>query len=311
MAFAPDGRLFVAERAGAVRAISPGGAGASDVGRLTEVATDRGGLLAMTLAPDFERSGVLYFVYAAAGGGAATIRLLRAVERGGSLAQAAVLLDEPAPGPQSAAARFGPDGMLYLAVGDAGEPRLAQDLSSPLGKILRLTPDGTSPRDNPGASPIFSIGHRLPSGLAWQPETAALWEVEQNGGADEINRIVASGNYGWPLMRARERHPRGLAPELTFPEGTLAGASFFSAPSADAPFHGDLFVASHGGQDVLRVRFVNGRPMGSAERLLDGRFGRIGQVVQSPAGELYFSTSNRDTWGAGQDVVVRLSVAQP
>jgi aldose sugar dehydrogenase len=311
MAFAPDGRLFITERAGAIRAIAPGAGGMSDIGRLADVSTERGGLLAVTLAPDFERSGAMYFVYAAADGGAATIRLLRAVERGGSLAQAAVLLEEPAPGIQSAAARFGPDGMLYFAVGDAGEPRFAQDLSSPLGKILRLTPDGTSPRDNPGASPIFSVGHRMPSGLAWQPETAALWEVEQNGGADEINRIVANGNYGWPLMRARDRHPRGLAPELTFPEGTLAGASFFSAASADAPLHGDLFVASHGGQDVLRVRFVNGRPIGSAERLLDGRFGRIGQVVQRPAGELYFSTSNRDTWGAGQDLVVRLSIAQP
>jgi glucose/arabinose dehydrogenase len=151
----------------------------------------------------------------------------------------------------------------------------------------------------------------MPSGIAWQPERAALWEVERNGGADEINRIVANGNYGWPLMRARDRHPRGVAAELTFPEGTLAGASFFSATSTDAPFHGDLFVASHGGQDVLRVEFVNGRPAGSAERLLQGRFGRIGQVVQSPTGELYFSTANRDTWGAGQDLAVRLSVVQP
>ncbi|HEX2445113.1 MAG TPA: PQQ-dependent sugar dehydrogenase [Vicinamibacterales bacterium] len=311
MAFAPDGRLFIAERAGLIRAIAPRTGRMSDVGRLAGVSAERGGLLAMTLAPDFQRSGALYVVYTAAEGGAATIRLLRAVERGGTLAQAAVLLDEPAPGMQSAAARFGPDGMLYLAVGDAGEPRLAQELSSPLGKILRLTPDGTAPRDNPGASPIFSVGHRMPSGIAWQPERAALWEVERNGGADEINRIVANGNYGWPLMRARDRHPRGVAAELTFPEGTLAGASFFSATSTDAPFHGDLFVASHGGQDVLRVEFVNGRPAGSAERLLQGRFGRIGQVVQSPTGELYFSTANRDTWGAGQDLAVRLSVVQP
>src|SRR5262249_24919318 len=104
--------------------------------------------------------------------------------------------------------KFGPDGRLYATTGDATQRSMAQDLSSLSGKILRLNRDGTVPSDNPfgSTSPVFSYGHRNPQGLAFDPSTGTLFSTEHGpttefglGNYDEVNVIVAGGNYGWPL----------------------------------------------------------------------------------------------------------------
>ena len=215
------------------------------------------------------------------------MRLIRVTELNGALGQAAMLFEEPvARVDAAAAARFGPDQMLFLALGDGGDPRRARDASSPLAKILRLTADGTTPRDNPGSSPVFATGHRAPRALAWHPDTNGLWDIERWGAHD----VLAGTDYRW------------LFPDLTL----LAGAAFFRGGPDRALPHGDLFVASPGAQDLFRVRFADGRPASRGERLLHGRFGRISAVAQSADGALYFTTANRDLWGAGQDLLVRL-----
>jgi glucose/arabinose dehydrogenase len=312
MAFAPDGRGFVAERAGLVRVLDGGRLLEPAAVRLRDVSTrGGGGLLAIALHPEYSRNHFIYLVYTAEQADATVLfRLLRLRESGGALAEVAVLAEEPGPQVDAAAvARFGPDGKLYLAYGDGGDPRRAQDLSSALGKVLRLDDDGSTPDDNMRLSPVLSMGHREPRGLAWHPETGALWEAERGVDGDEINVIVAGGNYGWPFARGREAYPGTIPSEVTLPAGTgVSGACVYDHRLMPS-LRGDLLIAARNGQDLLRVRLAGGRRASGAERLLDGRFGRIGQVAQGPDGALYLSTANRDVWGEHQDLVVRLAPA--
>jgi glucose/arabinose dehydrogenase len=287
LAFAPDGRLFLLERRGFVRTIDSDRHTIADAGRLRAA----GEALAIAIDPDFVRSKRLYVAYTARSEGAVTMRLIRMTEVNGTLGQGAILLEEPVQrADAAAAARFGPDRMLFLALGDGGDPRHARDASSPLAKILRLTSDGATPRDNPGASPVFSSGHRAPRALAWHPDTQDFWEIERWGAHD----VLAGTDYGW------------LFPDQML----LAGGLFFRGGADRAVPHGDLFVASPGAQDLLRVRFADGRPVSRGERLLHGRFGRIGAVAQGPDAALYFTTANEELWGAGQDLLVRLEPAR-
>jgi len=284
LAFAPDRRLFVVERRGLVRTVDIERGTIADAGRLRDAAE----LLTLAIDPQFSRTRRLYAAYTAESAGRLTMRLIRVTELNGALGQAVVLFEESvARVDAAAAARFGPDQMLFLGLGDGGDPRHARDASSPLAKILRLTADGTTPRDNPASSPVFSTGHRTPRALAWHPDTNGLWEIERWGAHD----VLAGTDYGW------------LFPDLT----QLAGGAFFRGGPDRAVPHGDLFVASPGAQDLFRVRFADGRPASRGERLLHGRFGRIGAVAQGADGALYFTTANRDLWGAGQDLLVQLN----
>jgi glucose/arabinose dehydrogenase len=287
MAFAPDGRLFLLERRGLLRTIDPGRGTVADTGRLRDASE----ALALTIDPEFVRSRRVFVAYTARSEDIITMRLMRMTELNGSLGQAALLLEEPvARADAAAAARFGPDRMLFLGLGDGGDPRLARDLSSPLAKILRLTPEGATPRDNPGTSPVFATGHRAPRALTWHPDTNGFWEIERWGAHD----VLAGTDYAW------------LFPDVTL----LAGGLFFHGGADRAVPHGDLFVASPGAQDLFRVRFADGHPASRGERLLHGRFGRIGAVAQAPDATLYFTTANQELWGAGQDLLVRLEPAR-
>jgi glucose/arabinose dehydrogenase len=133
---------------------------------------------------------------------------------------------------------FGPDGTLYATTGDAWDRARAQELDSLNGKILRLNADGTIPADNPfSGSPVYSYGHRNPQGLAWQPGTGVLYSTEHGPSGemgacchDEVNRIVAGGNYGWPLIVGAESGADLIDPLAQSGQGTWApgGAAFFS-----------------------------------------------------------------------------------
>lgn len=310
LAVAADGRVFVAERAGRVWIGDRGALRDPEAVRVADVAVDTGaGLAAIALDPSFETTQVVFLVYTARREDGASFRILRLREAGGTLAQAALVAELTAPPTRaSAAARFGPDDRLYVALGAGPDPRDAQDPTSPFGKILRLNADGTTPTDNPGASPVFSLGHRDLRGLAWHPRTRLLWAVEQDDPADEVNAILPGGNYGWPLVRGNEPYPNVIAPAFSLRTGTgVSGASFVRGSALD-PLAGDLLVAAAGAQDLLRVRVgTGGRRIVAVEPLLGGKFGRIGAVASGPDGVVYFSTANRDIWGEGRDLLVRLT----
>jgi glucose/arabinose dehydrogenase len=304
MTFAPDGRLFVTERPGRVRILNLASS-TSELALTLDGVYRQGeaGLLGLALDPDFAQNGLVYLYYTALlANGSGVNRVVRYREVGGRLAEPAVLLDN-IPGAvihDGGRLRFGPDGRLYITTGDANAQSLAQDLASLAGKVLRINRDGTTPRENPFSSPIYSYGHRNPQGLDWQPSTGDLWATEHGQtGTDEINVIQSGVNYGWPRIEGAATMP-GMELPIAFYNPAIApsGASFYRGQRFPS-FANNLFVASLRGNHLLRLRLdPASRRIVSEERLLDGRFGRLRDVVAGPDGYLYLATNNRDGRGS-------------
>jgi len=316
MAFSPDGRLFVTERPGRVRIIDTATRGSELALTLDDAFTQgEAGLLGLALDPEFAQSRLVYLYYSARLPGAGAVnRVVRYREAGSRLAERVVLLDNiPAANIHDGGRiRFGPDGLLYITAGDAANASRSQDLGSTAGKILRINRDGTTPRDNPFGSPLYSYGHRNPQGIDWHPTTGDLWASEHgNNGNDEINAIDAGVNYGWPQIEGSASLP-GMRVPVTFYNPAIApsGASFYRGDRFPR-FSGNLFVGALRGTHLLRLVLDSGPPrrIVAQERLLDGAFGRIRDVVTGPDGYLYLCTNNRDGRGspvATDDRIVRL-----
>jgi hypothetical protein len=193
--------------------------------------------------------------------------------------------------------------MLYAGVGEAGRTGNAQNLNSLGGKILRMRPDGTVPPGNPfGNSLVFSYGHRNVQGLAWDAQ-GRLWATEFGQNAwDEINLIVAGGNYGWPTVEGRAGDARFRDPLVVW---TPAEAS----PSGAAIVNNTLFVGALRGTRLWLVPLTGDGGVGVPTIELQGTFGRLRTVVVGPDGYLWLTTSNRDSLGSprpGDDRVIRV-----
>jgi glucose/arabinose dehydrogenase len=316
MAFASDGLLWVTERPGRVRIFNLTTRGSELALSLDDVFTQgEAGLLGLALDPQFAQNRLVYLYYTArlASGGAVN-RVVRYREAGSRLAERVVLLDSipAATIHDGGRLRFGPDGFLYITAGDSAVTNRAQDLSSTAGKILRLATDGTTPRDNPYASPIYSYGHRNPQGIDWHPVTGDLWASEHgNTGNDEVNVIDRGANYGWPQIEAAATLP-GMRPPIAFYSPAIApsGASFYRGQRFPR-FASNLFVGTLRGTHLLRlvVDSTVERRVTAQERLLDGAFGRLRDVVSGPDGLIYIATNNRDGRGspaATDDRIIRL-----
>ncbi len=294
LAFAPDGRLFVTERPGRIRVVKDGRLAPDPIALLPAEATGEGGLMGLALDPAFSGNGHLYACYTAEKRGRLLNRVVRLTLRGGKAADERVLLDDM-PAAQihdGCRVKFGPDGKLYITMGDAAEPRLAQRRDSLAGKILRLNADGTVPADNPfPGSPIYSLGHRNPQGLAWD-RAGRLFAAEHGPtGHDEVNHIRPGRNYGWPEVQGRGGDARYAEPVIESGNDTWA-------PSGIA-FHGDdLFVAGLGGRRLLRVTFTPDLSAARLSTVLDHAWGRLRDVVAGPDGALYVTTNNRDGRGS-------------
>jgi glucose/arabinose dehydrogenase len=313
LTFAPDGRLFVTERPGRVRIATVGG-GSELALTLDGVFTQgEAGLLGLALDPAFSQNRLVYLYYSAAVSGGAVNRIVRYREVNSRLAERVVLLDNipAATIHDGGRLRFGPDGLLYATAGDAAIPNFSQDVASLGGKILRLNRDGTSPPDNRFSSLVYTYGHRNPQGLDWHPTSGDLWAVEHGAtGNDEVNAIRAGLNFGWPTIEGADAIP-GMEPPVTFYNPAIApsGASFYRGQRIPQ-FAGNLFVATLRGTHLLRLTVdTAARRVTAQERLLDGTYGRIRDVISGPDGNLYFCTNNRDGRGspaADDDRVLRL-----
>ena len=317
--FAPDGRIFLTERPGRIRVISQGALLDESWTSIAVRHEGEGGLMGLTLDPDFTSNGYVYVSYTYEEEGKIGNRIVRYVERGGKGVLDRVLLDA-IPGASfhdGSRLKIGPDNKLYITSGDALQSRMAQDLGSLSGKILRINLDGSVPDDNPFPdSPIYSYGHRNPQGLSWHPDTGVLYITEHGptgeGGVfdnDEVNVITPGGNYGWPVVVGVADNEDYVDPILLYnPALAPAGAAFYNR-SLFPDWQGNLFFANLRGSHLHRVVFDDAGRVVRLERLFDGVYGRLRAVVVGPDGALYLTTSNRDGRGRGQaddDKILRL-----
>jgi glucose/arabinose dehydrogenase len=273
-AVAPDGRIFISERAGDIRVFRDGRLQPAAVAIADVVTTDRRGLLAVALDPDFEKTGYLFAVYTAPSG----FRVVRYRASGDTLGEAASVVDgiEATLAAPAATLRFGPDRKLYLGLDDAGDVSRPGDLGSFNGKVLRLNPDGTTPPDQAGGTPVYALNVNEPRGMDW--DGATLWIAESlrlQGVADASasRRASAMVNY---------RLPAGIDPEgmMIYRGALIPGLT------------GDLLVASADSGAILRLRFDpnNRRRIVSSEYLLNGSVGPILAIGSGPSGVVYFCT---------------------
>jgi glucose/arabinose dehydrogenase len=272
-AFSPDGRLFIAERAGRIRIVENGQEPRAPALALEDLAAG-GSLLALALDPDFSRTRQVFTLSTTTSSRGLVFRLTRYRELRGVLAQRAVLLESPAAVP-SGALRFGPDGMLYVALGGAAQ----ESPASYGGKILRLQPDGRAPRDRRAGLPIFSSGHLSPRGMAWRPAMELLWLAD--GTPDGVE---------WIMGISAGEHAVGRATWGLPPTETTSGMSFYDSERIPE-LRGDLLIASPVGERLMRIKFGED-PLRAefSEPLLDHLVGPIRVVLPGPDGAIYFCT---------------------
>lgn len=328
LAFLPNGDMLVSERRGTLRVIRGGVLDPEPLPGMPEVAeASSGGLMDIALHPDFASNGWVYFTYAKPGEpppGAdyhATTALGRARFDGTTLSDVEdVLVPEAwstAPGGHGARILFAPDGTLFMTQPHRREIEEAQDTTNHLGTILRIDDEGGVPADNPfvgreGFLPeIYSYGHRVSEGLAFHPDTGALWATEHGPlGGDELNLIVPGGNYGWPLVtygrdydgtKVSDRPWREdlLSPELVWVPSIATSGLMFYTGDRFPQWRGNVFVGAlmharmPGTGHIERIVFnENGEQR--REWLLGELQQRIRDVKQGPDGLLYVLTEEED-----------------
>jgi glucose/arabinose dehydrogenase len=316
LAFLPDGRMLVTERPGRMRIVTPDGKLSAPLGGLPKVfAVGQGGLHDVVLDRGFADNKTIYFCFAEPSEGGGRTALARAKLDDGKLDDVAVIYHQK--GPVSGGNHFGcriaqsADNNLFLTQGEHFTDRdEAQKLTSDLGKIVRIAPDGSVPKDNPfvgrnDALPeIWSYGHRNAQGAAIHPQTGKLWEHEHGAkGGDEINIPQPGKNYGWPVISFGVNY-----------DGTPVGSGKSSMPGMEQPikywvpsiapsgmafytgdlfpgWKGSLFVGALAGQMLVRLS-LEGEKVTGEERLLQGLGERIRDVRMGPDGALYLVTDN-------------------
>ena len=320
IAFLPDGEMLVTERPGRVRVYASGSPNAALVRTVNIGVTSIGesGLMGIAVDVDFASNRFVYVCASQTVNGAFRNRVLRYTIRGdGSWAAQKVLVGGMLANNihNGCAVEMTRDGRLWVSMGDAGNGNLAQDRNSLNGKILRMNREGGTPTDNPviGGTKniVYSMGHRNVQGLAIRPGTNQVYAVEHGPNVnDEINRIVAGGNYGWPCHSGNNTGPCGsagstIAPLWASGASTIAtSGGTFVGGSQWADYNGQLFVSTLKEQDVRRFSINEaGTSLGNPATHFNGSWGRLRASVLGPGGQLYLSTSD------GTDQVIRVRPA--
>jgi glucose/arabinose dehydrogenase len=316
LAFLPDGSMLVTERSGQLLRIAADGKTRRPVAGVPKVRTGgQGGLLGIALSPTFAQDSLVYLSFAEAGEGGAGTAVARGKLTDATLADVQVIWRQSPKvgGGNHWGSRlvFARDGTLFVTTGDRyGERERAQDVSTTIGKVVRINPDGTIPKDNPfvgrgNAKPeIWSYGHRNLQSAALHPATGQLWTLEHGArGGDELNRPEAGKNYGWPVITygvdysgfkiGEGTQKAGMEQPVYYWDPVIApsGAVFYTGDAFPA-WKGDLFVGSLRPGALVRLK-LDGNKVASEERYLPD-VGRVRDVVQGPDGYLYLLTDERN-----------------
>lgn len=331
LTFLPGGTdMLVTELPGALRVIRNGKLDPQPVRGWPDERLHSRSLNSVVLHPDFDSNRTLFLSYVKQGEGAnTTIALARAHFDGKALSglEEIFVADAWGTGATAGRAEVGPDGMIYLTVGDrdAGNTTddpsyrmLAQSLESHVGKILRLRDDGSAPADNPfvgrdHAKPeIYSYGHRNAQGLAWHPETGELWATEIGPmGGDELNRIEPGANYGWPLVSLGKIYTGNVASEQSWWRPGMEMPVMHWAPAISPSslliydgdelplWKGNFLIGALNGQQLQRVAF--GQPLQAERResMLVPLDVRVRDVRLGPDGHIYLAVSRDQQLGPG------------
>lgn len=318
LGFLPGGRMIVTEKPGRVRIVSREGQLSPPLTGVPEVwFSGQGGLLDIAVDRAYAQTNTIYICYAerTSGGGRTTVARGKVTESGlPKLTDVKVIFRQE--GPLSSGYHFGcriaqaPDNTLFVSLGDHYSARdHAQTLNNHIGKVVRITPEGGAPKDNPfvgrdDAKPeVWSYGHRNSQSLAFNPATGDLWEIEHGPrGGDEINIIGKGKNYGWPVIGYGIDYSGARIHAATSKDGMEQPVKYWVpsiAPSGMAFYTGDLFpkwkgslfVGALAGQMLVRLP-VNGTTVGSEERLLQSLNERIRDVRQGPDGALWLLTDS-------------------
>jgi quinoprotein glucose dehydrogenase len=325
LVFLPESnRALVTERSGRVLQIIDGNLEEESYLELNIVSRGEGGLMGMAHHPDFPEDPYTYLMYTyTSAAGEQYNRVSRFKDQNNQAGKEEIILDQIPAGNYHDGGRiaFGPDGMLYITTGDTFNREIAQAMDNLGGKILRLTPAGNIPEDNPFSdSPIYSLGHRNPQGLAWHPDTRELFISDHGpsgeGGLrqkDRIKVVEAGSNFGWPNKIGYFEDGEYANPLIMWEDAV--------PPSGMTFYQGDLYVGTLRSRSLVRIglsRENNTFKVNKIEHLFnDGRgnsgYGRIRTAVAGPDGYLYFLTNNRDGRGRPQendDQILRFKIEE-
>jgi glucose/arabinose dehydrogenase len=347
LAFLPDGRLLVTERSGNLRIVGRDGKLAAPVsGTPRPFVRQDAGLLDVAVHPDYARNGWIYLAYTEIAPGATvppgpapapgpgnrqpgpptmTVVIRGKVNANNEWSDAQTIYRAPVEVYSQSVIHYGSrllldrKGHLFFTLGERGEMTYAQQLSSPLGKIHRVNVDGSIPRDNPfvntpGAiASIWSLGHRNPQGLAFDPRTGLLWESEHGPtGGDEINVIEKGRNYGWGVISmgvqpgiTRRSAPGMEQPIVYYTPAIAPSGIYFYGGDRYPAWKNNLFVSGLVGQALRRLEIKDRTVI--AQEVLFEQFGRVRAIAAGPDGLLYVEL--QDPTGSGTNV--GLSAATP
>jgi glucose/arabinose dehydrogenase len=317
----PGGDLLVTEKPGRMRIVSAAGNLGQPLTGLPRVdARGQGGLLDIVLSPTFESDRTIYWSFSEPrqdGNGTSVARGVLSSDRKGLEQVRVIFRALPTyDGTHHFGSRlmFGQDGMLYVTLGERSDIEIrpqAQQLTSHMGKILRITPDGAAPKDNPfvgkgDAKPeIWSLGHRNVQGATFDPQ-GRLWDVEHGArGGDELNLVQKGRNYGWPVVAyGQEYSGQAFKGSVTAREGyeqpvyywdpviAPSGAQFYTGDAFPA-WKGSLFIGGMGAMALVRLTLENDRVTGEEHLLTDPKQ-RVRDVRQGPDGALYIVTDQEN-----------------
>jgi glucose/arabinose dehydrogenase len=317
LAFLPDGRMLVTERPGRIRLVTQKGQPSPPLKGVPEAwASGQGGMLDVIIDRSFAQNGTIYFCFAerAAGGGRTAVARAKLDDGNGRLDEVQIIFRQE--GPLSSGNHYGcrivqaGDGNLFVTLGEHFSYRdEAQNPCNHLGKLIRIAPDGSAPKDNPfvgrdDAKPeVWTLGHRNGQGLAVNPATGDLWEIEHGPrGGDEVNIIGKGKNYGWPVIgygidySGAKIHQSTAKPGMEqpikwwVPSIAPSGMLFYTA-ELFPKWTGSLFTGALAGRMLVRLS-LDGNTITSEERLLQSLNERIRDVRQGPDGALWLLTDN-------------------